>query len=210
MTTQIQPATVQSLPAIFWHGQPVITTELLASVYETEANNIKQNYKRNINRFTEGTHYFKITGKELRGFREVSDNLSLSPNTPSLMLWTERGTVRHAKMLGTDKRHDHVMRDIKKIIEGTKEIDHAPKFGEMVRRSILHHVADASNMVAVVAACLTSIRAQAHTVLTTFLQRTSAPVSHCGFFAPKICAQFPMGGMIAGNTRPERETPAAV
>ena len=58
--------------------------------------------------------------------------------------------------------------------------------------------------------CLTRLRAQAHTVRTTLVKRTSAPVSPCGFFAPKICAPFPMGGMIAGNTRPERETPAAV
>lgn len=89
---------------IEYKGQKVITTELLAQVYETEAKNIQINYKRNEDRFIEGKHYFKLEGNELRVFKSLPTNSGLvNKHTPSLMLWTERGADRHCKILDTDK-----------------------------------------------------------------------------------------------------------
>ena len=90
---------------------PVVTTAMLAQLYATDTDNIKQNYTRNKERFVEGKHFFKIVGEELKNF--VGDLKSLanatiqvSSKTRNLILWTERGAARHAKMLDTDQAWD--------------------------------------------------------------------------------------------------------
>ncbi|EPF4245356.1 ORF6N domain-containing protein [Proteus mirabilis] len=98
--------TVQNLPPVQHNGFRVITTELLANVYETEINNIQQNFKRNKKRFIEGKHYFKIVGDALNNLRLTMSQLQISTKVRSLILWTDRGAARHAKMLDTDKAWD--------------------------------------------------------------------------------------------------------
>ncbi|HAM9574795.1 TPA: ORF6N domain-containing protein [Escherichia coli] len=102
MTTQIS---VETLSPITHNQIPVITTELLAQLYCTEINNIKVNYTRNSERFVEGKHFFKVAGDELKNLRVTLSNSQtpVSPKTRSLILWTERGAARHAKMLETDQ-----------------------------------------------------------------------------------------------------------
>ncbi len=95
---------------------PVITTELLAKLYGTEVIRIQQNHKRNDDRFVAGKHYFKVMGQDLKNLqlslsesqnlRVTLSNLQISPKTRSLILWTQRGAARHAKMLDTDKAWD--------------------------------------------------------------------------------------------------------
>lgn len=85
-------------------GQRVITTELLAQVYETDTNNIKVNFNRNKDKFKEGIHYFLLQGDDLRAFkREVTESNLVAPNVNQLYLWTERGANRHCKILDTPK-----------------------------------------------------------------------------------------------------------
>ncbi|MDM9014233.1 ORF6N domain-containing protein [Escherichia coli] len=113
MTTQIS---VETLSPITHNQIPVITTELLAQLYRTEINNIKVNYTRNSERFVEGKHFFKVVGAELKNLRVTLSNsqnlqpslrgLQISPKARSLILWTERGAARHAKMLETDQAWD--------------------------------------------------------------------------------------------------------
>lgn len=120
MTTQIS---VETLSPITHNQIPVITTELLAQLYGTEPVRIRQNHHENKVRFVEGKHFFKVVGndlKELRVALNYSQNLrvtlsnsqnlqpslrglQISPKTRSLILWTERGAARHAKMLETDQ-----------------------------------------------------------------------------------------------------------
>ncbi|EPB9232264.1 P22AR C-terminal domain-containing protein [Escherichia coli] len=105
MTTQIS---VETLSPITHNQIPVITTELLAQLYGTEPVRIRQNHHENKVRFVEGKHFFKVVGndlKELRVALNYSQNL-ISPKTRSLILWTERGAARHAKMLETDPAWD--------------------------------------------------------------------------------------------------------
>ncbi|ECW1848033.1 ORF6N domain-containing protein [Salmonella enterica] len=100
MTTQIS---VETLSPITHNQIPVITTELLAQLYGTEPVRIRQNHHENKDRFVEGKHFFKVVGDELRNLR-VALNYSQNPISPkvrSLILWTERGAARHAKMLET-------------------------------------------------------------------------------------------------------------
>ena len=67
-------------------------------------NNIKNNFQRNKNKFQEGTHFFLLTGEDLRTFkREATDSDLAAPNVNQLYLWTERGASRHCKILDTDK-----------------------------------------------------------------------------------------------------------
>lgn len=66
MTVQIS---AESLSPLHHNQLPVITTELLASLYGTEVNGIQQNFKRNIARFVVGKHFFKLEGNELRDFK---------------------------------------------------------------------------------------------------------------------------------------------
>lgn len=86
---------------------PVITTELLANIYETDTKNIQMNYSRNNQRFIAGKHFFKLTGSILKEFKNSPTNCwSVAKQARSLILWTERGAARHAKMLDTDRAWD--------------------------------------------------------------------------------------------------------
>lgn len=101
-------ASIKSDMQIVIHNSvPVVTTEMLAGFYGTESLNIQVNHTRNKDRFIEGKHFFKATGDDLSGLRHTlsksQDNLQISPKTRSLILWTEQGAARHAKMLETDK-----------------------------------------------------------------------------------------------------------
>lgn len=91
-------------------SMPVLTTEQLANFYGTEPVRIRQNQHENKQRFVEGKHFFKITGQELKdfasSFKLLANFPAISNKVRSLILWTERGAARHAKMLDTDQAWD--------------------------------------------------------------------------------------------------------
>ncbi|MEI7336871.1 ORF6N domain-containing protein [Pectobacterium carotovorum] len=103
MTTQLS---VESLSVVTHNNIPVVTTELLAQLYGTTAHSITKNHRSNVSRFVCGKHYYKIAGKELVDLRVTYSDLQISAKTRSLILWTERGAARHAKMLETDQAWD--------------------------------------------------------------------------------------------------------
>ena len=90
--------------AVYPPHRRVITTELLAQAYETDTNNIKNNFNNHKDNFKEGVHYYLLKGDDLRAFkREVNDIDLVAPNVNQLYLWTERGANRHCKILDTPK-----------------------------------------------------------------------------------------------------------
>lgn len=92
-----------STQIIRFKNLPVLTTEQLAGFYKTNPDNIKQNFKRNHGRFVEGKHFYRVEKQDLRELKKsLGDSETLSPNARHLILWTERGAARHAKMLETD------------------------------------------------------------------------------------------------------------
>ncbi|HHP4841519.1 TPA: ORF6N domain-containing protein [Acinetobacter baumannii] len=94
----------QEISVINYKAIPVVTTEMLADLYGTEIIRIQQNHLRNLERFVEGKHFYKLVGEELRNFKKALTSLKIvSPNARALTLWTERGAARHAKMLDTDQ-----------------------------------------------------------------------------------------------------------
>ncbi|EEA9136258.1 ORF6N domain-containing protein [Salmonella enterica subsp. enterica] len=101
MQTQISAETIT--PII--HGDfPVITTEFLASLYGTDPHSITKNHRCNVDRFVAGKHFFKLEGADLKAFKNKVTNSDLvASRAKHLILWTERGAARHAKMLETDQ-----------------------------------------------------------------------------------------------------------
>lgn len=107
MSKKHEIVTPENLPAVTWQSKKVITTEMLASLYGSDTVRVRQNFSRNSARFEEGKHFFKVAGDDLRELKKSLSSLKiLSGNTRSLILWTERGAMHHAKMLETDQAWD--------------------------------------------------------------------------------------------------------
>ena len=99
-----------SLPSYlnsFYKNIPAMTTEMLAQAYDVTPKQIRQNYANNRERFTEGKHFFSISGQDLKDFRLRVENFDsqISSKVRVLILWTKRA-ARHAKMLNSDRAWD--------------------------------------------------------------------------------------------------------
>ncbi|EMH5172261.1 ORF6N domain-containing protein [Salmonella enterica] len=96
--------TAETLSPITHNQTPVIATELLAQLYATKAEYIRRNHNRNEGRFIEGKHFFIAKGEVLESLKKsLRPFQDIAPNVRKLILWTERGAARHAKMLETDQ-----------------------------------------------------------------------------------------------------------
>ncbi len=136
MTVQIS---VESLSPITYNQIPVITTELLAQLYETKIKNISDNFLNNTTRFVAGKHYFKIEKNELREFKNRPETIGLvGKNARSLILWTERGAARHAKMLETDQAWE-VFEKLEDCYFNKKQPPAAPQTTSVAGCSLLIH-----------------------------------------------------------------------
>lgn len=92
------------LATVEFKNQRVLTTQQLAAAYETETNNLVNNFARNKERFIEGVHYYFLKGTELQGLKNyITDNDLVPRNAPHFYLWTEKGASRHCKILDNDK-----------------------------------------------------------------------------------------------------------
>lgn len=95
------------LPILKHNGQRILTTQQLAEIYETEVNNIQNNFANHRANFTEGKHYYVLKGMELKEFKRYLNNIDLpieiNKFAPQLYLWTERGANRYCKILDTDR-----------------------------------------------------------------------------------------------------------
>ena len=94
-------------PVISHMNQRVCTTQQLARLYECTEKQLSDNYSNNRQRFEEGKHFVKLQGDELKLFKNQPEFIGLvGKRAAHLILWTERGAARHAKMLETDKAWD--------------------------------------------------------------------------------------------------------
>lgn len=107
MTTTITVAGVTTA-LIAYQDARVCTTQQLAAFYGADAERIHDNFRKNTDRFEEGKHFFKLEGDELRLVKNDIPDLSryVPERTARLILWTEKGAARHAKMLTTEKAWD--------------------------------------------------------------------------------------------------------
>ncbi len=102
----IYAASVSGIAPVEWAGEKVITSEVLAKAYGTEPVRIRQNFSANSDKFEEGKHFFRVAGQQLADLRVALNDSQISAKARSLVLWTERGAARHAKMLETDAAWD--------------------------------------------------------------------------------------------------------
>lgn len=92
---------------ISYQDQRVCTTQQLAQLYGCADKSLSVNFENNRSRFEEGKHFVKLQGDELRAFKNQPNIVGLvGKRSAHLILWTERGAARHAKMLETDKAWD--------------------------------------------------------------------------------------------------------
>lgn len=87
-------------------GSRVVTTSFLAESYEVDPVAITKNFNNNKSRYTEGKHYFLLSGKSLSEFGDKFPHLGITKMSRKLYLWTERGALYHAKSLNSDKAWD--------------------------------------------------------------------------------------------------------
>lgn len=100
---------VKDLPAVVWGDAKVITTQLLARQYGATEKQLQDNYQNNKDRFVEEKHFFLLKGEQLRELKQNRPDLIgsvVGAKAKSLILWTERGAARHAKMLETERAWD--------------------------------------------------------------------------------------------------------
>ena len=95
---------IEDIKRVEYREQPVLMTAPLAEFYGCKVDNIRDNFRKNRDRFVEGKHFFKLEGDALKQFKDYTESFRLvDDRAPSLYLWTKRGAARHAKMLNTDK-----------------------------------------------------------------------------------------------------------
>ena len=95
---------LENLQEIRIDGQRVLLTSQLAECYGTAERRISENYTRNAERYIPKKHYYTVEGEDLRAFKDCYANcVAVGLRAPRLYLWTERGTLLHAKSLNTDK-----------------------------------------------------------------------------------------------------------
>ena len=97
---------MKQLQVLEQNNMRVLTTSQLAEAFGTDARIISNNFNRNKDRYTEGKHFFALTGEQKRQFfnnHQIDDG---SKNAAVAYLWTEKGAWMHAKSLNTDKAWD--------------------------------------------------------------------------------------------------------
>lgn len=97
------------IQVIEYKGERVLTTEQTAQIYGCAPIQLQQNFNNNKEHFEEGKHFFKLTGEDLRQFKDCLENIEavgVGRRAPQVYLWTRRGAARHCKMLGTDRAWD--------------------------------------------------------------------------------------------------------
>lgn len=94
---------MENLVPVEFKEQRIMTTEVLAESYGTDKKIISNNFNRNIERFEEGRHFYKLEGDELKTFKGIHQNDESLKYVSVLYLWTEKGAARHAKILDTDE-----------------------------------------------------------------------------------------------------------
>ena len=107
---------IKDMQVVEVRGIRVLTTKQLAEAYGTDQWRIRENFKRNRRRYTEGKHFIKLEGQELKAWKERVQNAPilskeksetksqiLLKGAKSANLWTERGALLHAKSINTDQ-----------------------------------------------------------------------------------------------------------
>ena len=87
---------------IKYKGQWVFTTKEVADICGVNTNNIYHNVLYNRDKFIEGKHFFRVTGKECKAIADQHKNdVDIAGN--SVTLWTKYGLLRLCKMSNSSR-----------------------------------------------------------------------------------------------------------
>ncbi len=128
---------MNNLIPLDFKNQRIITTKVLAEEYGTEEKNIQMNFLNNQKRFTEDKHYYKLEGQALKNFKNSLPNDIREPLkfVSQLILWTDRGAARHAKILDTDEAWE-VYEHLEETYFNVRDNLNKPKDSYMIEDSI--------------------------------------------------------------------------
>lgn len=90
---------MNDIQVIKYNDIRVVTTKQISEAYGTDSKSVSKAFNNNKERYTEGKHYFLLTGDLLKANRKIYD---LPKNCNRLYLWTERGALLLAKSINTD------------------------------------------------------------------------------------------------------------
>ncbi len=118
---------MSNLLPVKFKDQRIMTTKVLGEEFGATEKNIQDNFSNNKDRFKEGKHYYRLEGQALKDFKNSLPDIIGEPLkfAPSLILWTEKGAARHAKILDTDEAWE-VYEQLEETyfrVKGEKSID---------------------------------------------------------------------------------------
>lgn len=94
---------INKMQVVEVRGIRVLTTKQLAEAYGTQVTVLRENFRRNKDRYTEGKHYIVLEGEELKAMKTETQFVSLLKQVKKAHVWTERGALLHAKSINTDQ-----------------------------------------------------------------------------------------------------------
>lgn len=94
---------IKDMQVVEVRGIRVLTTKQLAEAYGTQVTVVRENFRRNKNRYIEGKHYIVLEGQELNEIKRETQLVSVFKQVKKANLWTERGALLHAKSINTDQ-----------------------------------------------------------------------------------------------------------
>lgn len=128
---------MNDIQIIRYNSIPVITTKQVAEAYGATTKRVSNNFNANKARYTEGKHYFKLSGEEKTKFLNRPENEDALNNRPEirdaskkanfLYLWTERGALLLAKSINTDTAWEAYERLVDFYFEKKEESPQLPE-----------------------------------------------------------------------------------
>lgn len=92
-----------SIQVIEREGKRVLMTSQIAEAFGADTKTVNRNFQRNQDRFTQGQHFYALTGEALKEFKGERQNDATLKFASNLYLWTEEGAFMLAKSLNNDK-----------------------------------------------------------------------------------------------------------
>jgi hypothetical protein len=94
---------VKDLVPVDHKEERVLTSKQVAEAYGVDKQIVTDNFNNNKSRYTEGKHYYKLTGVEKTEFlNQLKISVHKKDHNP-LYLWTKKGAFLHSKSIGTDQ-----------------------------------------------------------------------------------------------------------